>query len=76
MSGRRAVAPVAVAGVGLRGPGETKIETDRPHPRADGKLRRDIRAMSRSATQRGVAGTVTCRRRDCRLPARVACSTR
>ena len=52
-------------GVGLRGPGETKIETDRRRIRERmAKLRRDIKGMKQARdTQRGPqAAAATCRR--------------
>ena len=54
----------ATGGVGTRGPGETKIETDRRRIRDKvSKLRRDLRHMETSrATKRG-------RRREARVPA-------
>ena len=54
----------ATGGVGTRGPGETKIETDRRRIRDQmAKLRRDLRQMEKSRkTKRG-------RRREARVPA-------
>ena len=70
----------ANGGVGLRGPGETKLETDRRRIRTRiSRLKRDISAMRRVRTRSGPAGAaVRCPAwpsRGTPTPASPACST-